>query len=66
MTIEHFSFQEQTSHKLIEKRRRDRINNCLAELSQAVPAAFAKQVRTLYSYISIAFIIIYFSDVYKI
>ncbi|XP_064645609.1 hairy and enhancer of split-related protein helt-like [Lineus longissimus] len=34
---------EQTSHKLIEKRRRDRINNCLAELSQAVPAAFAKQ-----------------------
>ncbi|XP_074649194.1 hairy/enhancer-of-split related with YRPW motif protein 1-like [Tubulanus polymorphus] len=34
---------EQTSHKLIEKRRRDRINNCLAELSQSVPAAFAKQ-----------------------
>ncbi|CAH1793626.1 unnamed protein product [Owenia fusiformis] len=35
--------QEQTSHKVIEKRRRDRINNCLAELSQTVPAAFAKQ-----------------------
>nr|CDF52136.1 transcription factor [Euperipatoides kanangrensis] len=34
---------EQTSHKIIEKRRRDRINNCLAELSQTVPAAFAKQ-----------------------
>ncbi|NP_001161564.1 hey-like transcription factor [Saccoglossus kowalevskii] len=34
---------EQTSHKVIEKRRRDRINNCLSELSQTVPAAFAKQ-----------------------
>ncbi|KAL5019357.1 hypothetical protein ScPMuIL_005079 [Solemya velum] len=35
--------QDQTSHKVIEKRRRDRINNCLAELSQTVPSAFAKQ-----------------------
>ncbi|XP_062615791.1 hairy and enhancer of split-related protein HELT-like [Saccostrea cucullata] len=34
---------EQTSHKVIEKRRRDRINSCLSELSQAVPAAFSKQ-----------------------
>ncbi|XP_070545329.1 hairy and enhancer of split-related protein helt-like [Ptychodera flava] len=34
---------EHTSHKVIEKRRRDRINNCLSELSQTVPAAFAKQ-----------------------
>ncbi|XP_077998988.1 uncharacterized protein LOC144451941 [Glandiceps talaboti] len=34
---------EQTSHKVIEKRRRDRINNCLSELSQTVPTAFAKQ-----------------------
>ncbi|XP_071953432.1 uncharacterized protein [Antedon mediterranea] len=34
---------EQTSHKVIEKRRRDRINSCLAELSQAVPSIFAKQ-----------------------
>ncbi|KAL8619213.1 hypothetical protein ACOMHN_049995 [Nucella lapillus] len=34
---------EQTSHKVIEKRRRDRINNCLFELSQTVPAAFSKQ-----------------------
>ncbi|XP_025115546.1 hairy and enhancer of split-related protein helt-like [Pomacea canaliculata] len=34
---------EQTSHKVIEKRRRDRINNCLSELSQTVPAAFSKQ-----------------------
>ncbi|EDV22120.1 uncharacterized protein TRIADDRAFT_59292 [Trichoplax adhaerens] len=35
--------QAQTSHKIIEKRRRDRINNCLAELSQAVPPAFASK-----------------------
>ncbi|ESP03875.1 hypothetical protein LOTGIDRAFT_97309, partial [Lottia gigantea] len=28
---------------VIEKRRRDRINNCLMELSQAVPSVFAKQ-----------------------
>lgn len=34
---------EQTSHKIIEKRRRDRINSCLSELSQTVPAAFSKQ-----------------------
>ncbi|KAK3090865.1 hypothetical protein FSP39_015320 [Pinctada imbricata] len=35
--------QEHASHKVIEKRRRDRINNCLSELSQTVPAAFSKQ-----------------------
>ncbi|XP_064595139.1 hairy and enhancer of split-related protein HELT-like [Liolophura sinensis] len=34
---------EHASHKVIEKRRRDRINNCLLELSQTVPLAFAKQ-----------------------
>ncbi|XP_033124541.1 hairy/enhancer-of-split related with YRPW motif protein 1-like [Anneissia japonica] len=34
---------EHTSHKVIEKRRRDRINSCLAELSQAVPSIFGKQ-----------------------
>ncbi|XP_041364671.1 hairy/enhancer-of-split related with YRPW motif protein 1-like [Gigantopelta aegis] len=34
---------DQVSHKVIEKRRRDRINNCLTELSQTVPPAFAKQ-----------------------
>ncbi|KAK6171373.1 hypothetical protein SNE40_019578 [Patella caerulea] len=34
---------ERSSHKVIEKRRRDRINNCLAELSQSVPSVFAKQ-----------------------
>lgn len=39
-----FQVSEQTSHKIIEKRRRDRINSCLSELSQTVPAAFSKQV----------------------
>ncbi|XP_076076113.1 hairy/enhancer-of-split related with YRPW motif protein 2-like isoform X2 [Mytilus galloprovincialis] len=34
---------DQTSHKVIEKKRRDRINSCLSELSQTVPAAFSKQ-----------------------
>ncbi|XP_069486429.1 hairy and enhancer of split-related protein HELT [Ambystoma mexicanum] len=31
------------SHKVIEKRRRDRINRCLLELGKAVPMALAKQ-----------------------
>ena len=30
--------------QIIEKRRRDRINNCLVELRRLVPAAFEKQV----------------------
>ena len=30
---------------MIEKRRRDRINSCLAELKLLVPAAVEKQVR---------------------
>ncbi|CAC5377678.1 Hairy and enhancer of split-related protein helt,Hairy and enhancer of split-related protein HELT [Mytilus coruscus] len=39
----HKSEGDQTSHKVIEKKRRDRINSCLSELSQTVPAAFSKQ-----------------------
>uniref|UniRef100_A0A8C4R0C0 Hairy and enhancer of split-related protein HELT n=1 Tax=Eptatretus burgeri TaxID=7764 RepID=A0A8C4R0C0_EPTBU len=31
------------SHKVIEKRRRDRINHCLAELGNTVPMALARQ-----------------------
>ncbi|XP_027312310.1 hairy and enhancer of split-related protein HELT isoform X1 [Anas acuta] len=31
------------SHKVIEKRRRDRINRCLTELGRTVPMALAKQ-----------------------
>ncbi|XP_052824443.1 transcription factor HES-4 [Octopus bimaculoides] len=46
MTTRQKERSDQTSHKVIEKRRRDRINNCLAELSQTVPAAFAKQLIT--------------------
>lgn len=33
--------------QIIEKRRRDRINNCLVELRRLVPAAFEKQVGLL-------------------
>jgi len=32
------------SYQVIEKRRRDRINNSLSELRRLVPAAFEKQV----------------------
>ncbi|CAG0889734.1 unnamed protein product [Cyprideis torosa] len=33
------------SHRIIEKRRRDRMNNCLAELSRLIPAAYLKKGR---------------------
>jgi hypothetical protein len=39
------------SHKVIEKRRRDRINKCLSELSKLIPAAYVKQVRRCLLYI---------------
>lgn len=41
-----FFFPQRTpiSHKVIEKRRRDRINRCLNELGKTVPMALAKQV----------------------
>lgn len=32
--------------QIIEKRRRDRINNSLSELRRLVPSAFEKQVST--------------------
>ena len=38
--------QVQRSHRVIEKKRRDKINTCLAQLTRAVPAAAAKQVNT--------------------
>ncbi|KAB1257647.1 Hairy and enhancer of split-related protein HELT [Camelus dromedarius] len=34
------------SHKVIEKRRRDRINRCLNELGKTVPMALAKQIHS--------------------
>nr|CAG4644463.1 EOG090X0J7Y [Lepidurus arcticus] len=33
------------SHRIIEKRRRDRMNNCLADLSRLLPAAYLKKGR---------------------
>ncbi|BFZ10917.1 hypothetical protein BsWGS_13955 [Bradybaena similaris] len=31
------------SHRIIEKRRRDRMNNCLADLSRLIPSSYHKQ-----------------------
>lgn len=33
------------SHRIIEKRRRDRMNNCLADLSRLIPAEYMKKGR---------------------
>ena len=33
------------SHRIIEKRRRDRMNNCLADLSKLLPEACVKKGR---------------------
>ncbi|XP_063440169.1 hairy/enhancer-of-split related with YRPW motif protein-like [Mytilus trossulus] len=35
--------RDPTSHRIIEKRRRDRMNNCLAELSRLIPPSYLKQ-----------------------
>lgn len=32
------------SHRIIEKRRRDRMNNCLADLNRLLPTAYLKKV----------------------
>lgn len=32
------------SHRIIEKRRRDRMNNCLADLSRLIPTSYLKKV----------------------
>ena len=37
-------FQDPMSHRIIEKRRRDRMNNCLADLSRLIPTSYLKQV----------------------
>uniref|UniRef100_A0A8C9JHQ6 Helt bHLH transcription factor n=1 Tax=Panthera tigris altaica TaxID=74533 RepID=A0A8C9JHQ6_PANTA len=39
----HTGLSTPVSHKVIEKRRRDRINRCLNELGKTVPMALAKQ-----------------------
>lgn len=33
------------SHRIIEKRRRDRMNNCLADLSRLIPTEYLKKGR---------------------
>ncbi|MEJ1289145.1 hairy/enhancer-of-split related with YRPW motif 1 [Cricetulus griseus] len=43
ITIAVFIFVISYKHKIIEKRRRDRINNSLSELRRLVPSAFEKQ-----------------------
>jgi len=37
--------QDPTSHRIIEKRRRDRMNNCLADLSRLIPTDYLKKGR---------------------
>ncbi|CAG2231768.1 unnamed protein product [Mytilus edulis] len=37
------ALMDPTSHRIIEKRRRDRMNKCLAELSQLIPPSYLKQ-----------------------
>lgn len=37
--------KDPTSHRIIEKRRRDRMNNCLADLSRLIPAHYMKKGR---------------------
>lgn len=37
--------QDPNSHRIIEKRRRDRMNNCLADLSRLIPADYLKKGR---------------------
>jgi YRPW motif-containing protein len=37
--------QDPMSHRIIEKRRRDRMNNCLADLSRLIPNSYLKKDR---------------------
>ena len=37
--------QDPMSHRIIEKRRRDRMNNCLADLSRLIPSSYLKKGR---------------------
>uniref|UniRef100_A0ABD2XDT1 BHLH domain-containing protein n=3 Tax=Trichogramma kaykai TaxID=54128 RepID=A0ABD2XDT1_9HYME len=39
------SRQDPMSHRIIEKRRRDRMNNCLADLSRLIPQEYLKKGR---------------------
>lgn len=44
LTTIFFRCQDPLSHRIIEKRRRDRMNNCLADLSRLIPTNYMKQV----------------------
>eukprot|EP00096_Caligus_rogercresseyi_P007063 TRINITY_DN2438_c1_g1_i1.p1 TRINITY_DN2438_c1_g1~~TRINITY_DN2438_c1_g1_i1.p1 ORF type:complete len:522 (+),score=154.02 TRINITY_DN2438_c1_g1_i1:16-1581(+) len=37
--------EDPMSHRIIEKRRRDRMNNCLADLSRLIPSSYSKKER---------------------
>jgi len=37
--------EDPVSHRIIEKRRRDRMNNCLADLSRLIPSSYLKKGR---------------------
>jgi len=37
--------EDPMSHRIIEKRRRDRMNNCLADLSRLIPSSYLKKGR---------------------
>ncbi|XP_022254968.1 transcription factor cwo-like isoform X1 [Limulus polyphemus] len=39
------SVRDPMSHRIIEKRRRDRMNNCLADLSRLIPTSYLKKGR---------------------
>ncbi|GLH06804.1 Transcription factor cwo [Gryllus bimaculatus] len=43
--VEHGASADPMSHRIIEKRRRDRMNNCLADLSRLIPAEYLKKGR---------------------
>ncbi|CAG9560174.1 unnamed protein product [Danaus chrysippus] len=40
-----YARQDPMSHRIIEKRRRDRMNNCLADLSRLIPPEYLKKGR---------------------
>lgn len=40
-----YSQQDPLSHRIIEKRRRDRMNSCLADLSRLIPPQFQRKGR---------------------
>lgn len=58
--------QDPTFHRIKEKRRRDRMNDSLAEISRLIPANYVKQVKLKRLRLSkhTEMIMFYFSDIY--